>query len=164
MADLRAGDAAVQVGFGERLMCLRNGGILAFALTLVCTGALAGTNYRCTVKPLTAAAWIPSRFTVEFSDDFTSAEVTDASFGVSVAAKVARHSERSYAITWSLPGPAVSTGASRTDPRFRALLNTYNQKMSIQSVPAGDRPRLRRGSGSCRIQWAMPQLAQNEAG
>ncbi|MEX0303988.1 MAG: hypothetical protein AB3N24_16340, partial [Leisingera sp.] len=145
-------------------MSLPNSGALALILTLAGSGAVAGPSYLCKLKPISGAAWIPSRITVQFEDDFTEAEVTDASFGVSVPAKVTPRSGTSYAFSWSLPGLAVSTEQGQAEPRFRAVLNTANQKMSIQSVRTGDGNLLPRGSGNCETERALSHLAQIEGG
>ncbi|KIC17588.1 hypothetical protein [Leisingera sp. ANG-Vp] len=145
-------------------MSVPNCGALALVLTLAGTGALAGTSYSCDLKPLSGASWIPARITVHFSEDFSTADVEDAAFGVSAPARVVKRSATSYGLSWSLPGLAVSPGESRAEPRFRAVLNTANRKMSIQSVLTAADAQLPRGSGSCRMQRTMSQLARIDAG
>jgi len=139
-------------------------GVLALVLTVVGAGALAAPRFSCDLKPLSGAAWIPGRITVEFSDEFTKAEVTDAAFGVSVPARVAQRSGTSFALSWSLPGLAVSTDHGQAEPRFRAVLNMANRKMSIQSVRTAEGTLLPRGSGLCEIERTVSQLAQNMTG
>lgn len=136
--------------------------VLALGFTLAGAGVLADTSFSCNLKPISGASWIPSRIKVHFSEDFTAAKVEDAAFGVSVPAKVVKRSETSFALSWSLPGLAVSAEAGKAEPRFRAVLNTANLKMSIQSVRTGDGAQLPRGSGSCQLQRTMSQLARNE--
>ncbi|WP_291735519.1 hypothetical protein [Leisingera sp. F5] len=139
-------------------------GILALAISLSGGAAVAETSFRCNLKPISGVTWVPGRITVHFSDDFTIAKVTDAAFGVSVAAKVSQRSETSYAISWSLPGLAVLTDNGQAKPRFRAVLNTANLKMSIQSIRPGSTEQPPRGSGTCRREPSLSLLAQNHIG
>ncbi|QAX29845.1 hypothetical protein [Leisingera sp. NJS204] len=138
--------------------------ILALVLTLTGAGALAETSFRCNLKPISGVTWVPGRITVHFSDDFTTAKVTDAAFGVSVSAKVSQRSETTYAISWSLPGLAVLTDSGQAKPRFRAVLNTANLKMSIQSTRTSGTKQPPRGSGTCRREPSLSRLAQNHIG
>lgn len=144
-------------------MGLRNSGVGALILTLAGAAAAAGASFRCHLQPISGEDWVPSRISVEFSDDFTSAEVTDTAFGVSVPAKVAKRSETSYALSWSLPGLAVLLENGQAEPRFRAVLNTSNLKMSIQSIRLEEGTQLPRGSGSCQQLETLSQLAQYQA-
>ncbi len=147
--------------FRERLMRLPACGILALVLTFSGASALAETSFSCNLKPISGAFWVPGRITVRFSDDFTTAQVTDAAFGVSVAAKVSQRSMTTYALSWSLPGLAVLTDSGQAEPRFRAVLNTANLKMSIQSIRTGRAVQPPRGSGTCRREPSLSLLAQN---
>ncbi|MFY0311363.1 hypothetical protein ACFMBG_15850 [Leisingera sp. D0M16] len=147
-------------------MGLRNCGVGALLLTLAEAAAAAGAagaSFGCTLEPISGEAWVPSRITIAFSEDATAAQVTDAAFGVSVPAKVVKRSETSYALSWSLPGLAVLMDAGEAEPRFRAVLNTANLKISIQSIRLEEGTLLPRGSGRCGRLEALSQLALYQA-
>lgn len=136
----------------------------ALALVLMAAGAapMAGTTFHCSVAPISGSSWIPSRVTLHFSDDFRSAQVTDLAFAVTVPATVVQHSETSYALSWSLPGLAVYSESGKPRPRFRAVLNTKNLKMSLQAAQKGGNAKLPRGRGHCETENSLSLLAQNE--
>ncbi|WP_323781265.1 hypothetical protein [Leisingera sp.] len=136
-------------------------GILALVLTLSGAGARAEGSFQCDLQPISRASWIPGRINVRFSDDFTTAKVTDAAFGVSVSARVSQRSATTYALSWSLP---MLTDSGRAKPRFRAALNTANLKMSIQSINVGSTMQPPRGWGSCRREPSLSLVAQNRLG
>lgn len=156
------GSCCVKI-FRGRLMGLLNCGYVALFLTLAGATAAAGASFRCNLKPISGDTWVPSRIAIEFSDDFTAAQITDAAFGVSVPAKVVRRSRTSYALSWSLPGLAVLMESGEAEPRFRAVLNMANLKMSIQSIRLEEGMLLPRGSGSCERLESLSQLAQYQA-
>lgn len=133
---------------------------------LVCTlagaGAMAGPRVQCSLNPISGTEWIPREVSIHFSDDFSVAEIEDLAFVVPVVAKVERHSATSYAMNWALPRLAVAGNAGMPGPRFRAVLNTSNLKMSIQAVRKGQDGVPPRGSGHCKVDQGLPLLAQNE--
>ncbi|MEW2913421.1 hypothetical protein [Leisingera sp. JC11] len=142
-------------------MGLRLCGVFALILMLGGAGAVAGPSFHCSLKPISGTAWIPSLVSLKFSDDFSHAEVSDAAFGVPVNARVVQHSGTSYALSWTMPGLAVSGDPGRPRPRFRAILNTSNLKMSIQAVWKDLDGKLPRGSGRCQLDQGLSLLAQN---
>ncbi|OBY27591.1 hypothetical protein [Leisingera sp. JC1] len=135
---------------------------LILVFTLAGAGAMAGPRVQCSLKPISGTAWIPREVSFHFSDDFSLAEIEDLAFAVPVAARVERHSATSYALNWALPRLAVAGNAGMPGPRFRAVLNTSNLKMSIQAVRKGKDGVLPRGSGHCKVDQDLPLLAQNE--
>ena len=145
-------------------MTLQKCGIAALVLTMAGAGTQAGTSVTCELKALSGAAWIPGRISVHFSDDFSSAMVEDTAFSVFAPAKVVQRSETSFALTWSLPGMAVVPEGGRPEPRFRAVLNTANQKMSIQAAGGEDGAKLPRGAGSCQREGNLSMLAEKLVG
>ncbi|NSY36780.1 hypothetical protein [Leisingera sp. ANG59] len=143
-------------------MGLRLCGVFALFLTLGVADATAGPSFHCSLKPISGTAWIPSMVSLTFADDFSHAEVSETAFGIPVSARVVQHSGTSYALSWTMPGLAVSGEAGRPRPAFRAILNTSNLKMSIQSVWKDLEGKLPRGSGRCQLDRGLPLLAQNE--
>lgn len=135
-----------------------------FLLVFVFTGAgvMAGPLFQCSLKPISGTAWIPREVSFHFSDNFNVAEIADLAFGVPVEVRVERHSATSYALKWALPRLAVAGNAGLPGPRFRAVLNTSNLKMSIQAVRKGKDGVLPRGSGRCKVDQSPPLLAQND--
>ncbi|KIC30124.1 hypothetical protein [Leisingera sp. ANG-M6] len=143
-------------------MGLRFCGFFALVLTLGGAAAIAGPGFRCSLKPISGTEWIPSRFSLKFADDFSGAVITDMVFGVTVNARVMQHSETSYMLNWALPKLAVGGDAGRPKPRFRAILNTANHKMSIKAERSGQDGVLPRGQGQCEMVRSLSLLAQNE--
>ncbi|MBY6065877.1 hypothetical protein KUW17_03945 [Leisingera aquaemixtae] len=143
-------------------MSLPKCGALAFVFMVAGAAALAGTTFHCSLKPISGSAWIPSRITLHFTDNFRTAQVTDLTFGVAVPAKVVQHSKTSYALSWALTGLAVYSEPGIARPRFRAVLNTANQKMSLQAAKKGGNAKLPRGRGFCETENSLSLLAQNE--
>lgn len=155
------GGGTARRGFRELPMGLRTSGIFALFFTLSGAPVVAGHSFHCGIEPLSGDAWIPGQVSLQFTDDFKAAEVTDKAFEVPVRARVVRHSSTSYALNWTMPHLAVSEEAGRPQPLYRAVLNTANLKMSLQVVRAGQSGSPPRGSGQCKWEHDLPLLAQN---
>ncbi|MDC0656407.1 hypothetical protein N6L27_00165 [Leisingera sp. SS27] len=136
--------------------------VLILVFTLAGAGVIAGPRFQCSLKPISGNAWIPREVSFHFSDDFKTAEIKDLAFGVPVTARIERHSETSFALNWALPKLAVAANAGLPGPRFRAVLNTSNLKMSIQAVRKDKDGVLPRGSGHCQVDQSLSLLAQSE--
>lgn len=143
-------------------MRLRRLGVLAFAVSLAGAEALAGPSFRCSLKPISGTAWIPGRVKLDFTDDLSRAAITDLAFGVTVRAKVGTHSRTSYVLNWSMPSLAVQSAAGQPRPRFRAVFNTSNQKMSVQALLNGSDESMQRGVGRCQRERNLSQVVQSE--
>ncbi|WP_027244072.1 hypothetical protein [Leisingera daeponensis] len=141
-------------------MGLLNCGYVALLLTFAGAASAADSSFRCNLEPISGDAWVPSKIAIDFFDDFNTAQITDAAFGVSVPAKVVKRSGSSYVLSWSLPGLAVLMESGEAEPRFRAVLNMSNLKMSIQSIRLEEGTTLPRGSGSCERVDSLSLLAQ----
>ncbi|NVK16843.1 MAG: hypothetical protein HWE35_21940 [Rhodobacteraceae bacterium] len=136
--------------------------VFFLVFTLAGAGVMAGPRFQCSLTPISGTAWIPRDVSFHFSDDFKTAEITDMAFGVPVMAKVERYSETSFALNWALPRLAVAGHAGLPGPRFRAVLNTSNLKISLQAVRKGKDEVLPRGSGKCQVDQGLSLLAHSD--
>lgn len=143
----------------------------AFTAISVCAGAAhadthqhdhGGDAYLCNAALLTGKGWIPGEFVIEFLPQRGVAQVSDAAFSSTVPARVVPRSEVSLEVSWIATHEPPGGGQGKARPRFRALVNMVNLKMTVRSERTFDAAQVARGAGFCALMPPERKLARRE--